>query len=114
MVRYACSGQWLRAGSRRPETIGFPSLISMTSLQDLITLSGEFLFAASLTLWPPDLKKNDSIPAPGPALGLVVLTASTKSSSLISALPMLTSRALISAFITIDTPSIDLANVIES
>jgi hypothetical protein len=47
------------------------------------------------------------MPAPGPALGLVVLTASFKSSSSISALPMLTSSALISAFIIINTPSID-------
>ena len=56
--------------------MGFPSLITTTSVQHRITLSGEFLLTDSLTLWPPDLRKKDSRPAPGPALGVVVLVAS--------------------------------------
>jgi hypothetical protein len=69
-------------------------------LQYSITFSGEFLLMDSLTLWPLDLMKKDSSPAPGPALGVVVLAASRNRRSSMRALPMLISSALVSAFIS--------------
>jgi hypothetical protein len=45
--------------------------------------------------------KKDSSPAPGPALGVVVFAAARNKLSSMSALPMLTSSAFVSAFISI-------------